>query len=132
MNVSLEGKTYPETTFTVDAERVERFRSAVGASGTGGPRVPITFVTAAEFSAFPAVVGDPELALDFSRVVHADQEYAFERPLRVGETLRVRSRIAQARARAGQAFLTIETELLDDAGAVVVVARATMLERATT
>jgi acyl dehydratase len=53
----------------------------------------------------------------------------FARRLRVGETVTVRSRIAQARAKGGQSFLTIETELCDDAGAVVVTARATMLER---
>ena len=126
MNLSLEGKSYPESPFVVDEARVEAFRRATGGSGVA---VPLTFVTAAEFASFPAIVGDPELGLDFSRVVHADQEYAFERPLRVGETVTVRSRIAQARAKGGQAFLTIETELLDDAGAVVVTARATMLER---
>jgi acyl dehydratase len=126
VNVSLEGKTYPETAFTVDADRVERFRAAVGSNGAS---VPATFATVAEFSSFPAIVGDPELALDFSRVVHSEQEYAFKRALRVGETLRVRSRIAQARARAGQAFLTIETELVDGDGEVVGTSRATMLER---
>jgi hypothetical protein len=126
MNVSLEGRSYPEKRFVVDGARVEAFRRAVG--GTGA-EVPVTFVTAAEFAAFPAIVGDPELALDFSRVVHADQEFVFERPLRVGETLTVRSRIAQARAKGGQAFLTIETQLFDETDAVVVTARATMLER---
>jgi acyl dehydratase len=128
VNVGLEGKEYPESRFTVDEGDVQRFRAAVG---TPGPGVPPTFVTTAEFAAFPAVVGDPELALDFARVVHADQEYEFARPLRVGETLSLRSRIAQARAKGGNAFLTIETHLVDDRGAVVATARATMLERGT-
>jgi N-terminal half of MaoC dehydratase len=128
MNVSLEGKAYPATRFTIDATRLDAFRRAIGQRGGG---VPVTFVTAAEFSSFPAIVGDPELALDFSRVVHADQEYEFERPLRVGETLTVWPRIAQIRAKGGQSFLTIETVLSDDDGSVVVTARATMLERGT-
>lgn len=128
LNVSLEGKSYPESRFVVDASRVDAFRRVVGRSGDP---VPLTFVTAAEFSSFPAVVGDPELDLDFSRVVHADQEYEFERPLHIGESLTVRSRIAQIRARGGQAFLTIETTLADDAGSLVVTARARMLERGT-
>ncbi len=125
MNVSVEGKTYPETTFVVRSEHVERFRAVVG----GPYGVPPTFATAAEFAAFPAIVGDPELALDFSRVVHAEQEYEWARRLRVGETLTVRSRISQAREKGGHAFLTIRTELLDEGGEVVVTARATMLER---
>jgi acyl-coenzyme A thioesterase PaaI-like protein len=126
MNLALEGKSYPESRFVVDDAHVEAFRRAIGGSGEA---VPLTFVTAAEFASFPAIVGDPDLAVDFSRVLHADQEYLFARPLRTGETVTVRSRIAQARAKGGQSFLTIETELLDDAGAVVVTARATMLER---
>jgi hydroxyacyl-ACP dehydratase HTD2-like protein with hotdog domain len=126
MNISLEGKSYPEIRFLVDEDHVQRFRRAIGSPGIS---VPVTFVTVAEFSSFPAIVGDPELALDFSRVVHADQEYEFSRPLRVGETVTVRSRIAQARARGGQSFLTIETRLLDEDAVVVVTARTTMLER---
>ncbi len=126
MNISLEGKSYSQTRFVVDERHVERFRRAVGGSGIA---VPVTFVTAAEFSSFPEIVGDPELALDFARVVHADQEYDFTRPLCVGETLTARSRIAQARSKGGQSFLTIETQLLDEDAVVVVTARATMLER---
>jgi hypothetical protein len=128
MNVAAEGKTYPESTFVVDEDRVARFQAVVG--GNTDPAVPLTFVTTAEFSSFPAIVGDPELGLDFSRVVHAEQEYEFARPLRLGETLTVRSRIAQVRARAGQAFLTIETDLVDGDGSAIVTARSTMLERA--
>jgi acyl dehydratase len=127
MNVAAEGKTYPESTFVVEEGHVARFRAVIG--GNTDAAVPLTFVTTAEFSVFPAIVGDAELALDFSRVVHAEQEYEFARPLRLGETLTVRSRIAQARARAGQAFLTIETDLVDGDGSPVVTARATTLER---
>jgi N-terminal half of MaoC dehydratase len=127
MNVALEGKSYPSTTLVVDEGAVESFRAAVGDRSTG---VPPTFPTVAEFTAFPAIVGDPELELDFSRVVHTDQEYDTRRPLVVGESLTVRSAIASARSRGGNAFLTIRTELVDGAGQVVVTALATMLERA--
>jgi hypothetical protein len=128
MNVSLEGKEYPESRFTVDASRVDAFRRAIGADAV----VPLTFATAAEFASFPAIVGDPDLGLDFSRVVHADQTYEFARPFRLGETVAVRPRIAQIRSKGGQSFLTIETTIVDDAGETVATARATMLERAET
>ena len=129
MNVALEGKSYPPTTFVVDERAVEAFRTAVGDGSSGGV-VPPTFATVAEFTAFPAIVGDPELGLDFSRVVHAEQGYEARRPLVVGETLTVHSMIASARSRGGHSFLTIRTELVDAAGEVVVTALATMLERA--
>jgi hypothetical protein len=127
MNVALEGKVYPDTTFTVDEERVDLFRAAVGEAGE---IVPPTFATVAEFAVFPLIVGDAELGLDFSRVVHAEQEYEWRLPFRMGEALTVRSRIASIRQKAGNGFLTIETKLLDRGGELVVLARATMIERA--
>jgi acyl dehydratase len=127
MNIRAEGKVYPDARFVVSHRDVDRFRSILGAGSAAG--VPPTFATTAEFSSFPAIVGDPELALDFARVVHAEQEYEFERPLCVGESLVVRSRIAHAREKGGQAFLTIETRLIDERGSLVATARATMLER---
>jgi len=128
MNAAAEGTVYPDVPFTVDPERVAAFRRVFGV--TEG--VPPTFVTAAEFTVFPDVIGDPNLELDFSRVVHADQTYEFARPFRLGETVAVRPRIAQIRSKGGQSFLTIETTIVDDAGETVATARATMLERAET
>jgi acyl dehydratase len=127
MNVALEGKSYPPRTLVVDEQAVSAFRAAVGDASSG---VPPTFATVAEFTALPAIVGDPGLGLDYSRVVHAEQEYSARRPLRVGESLTVRSSIASARSRRGHGFLTIRTELVDRGGEVVATALATMLERA--
>lgn len=126
MNGALEGKVYPEATFTVDERRVALFGEAVGEAR---PIVPPTFATVAEFAVFPSIVGDAELGLDFTRVVHAEQEYEWHRPFRIGEALRVLPRIASIRQKAGNGFLTIETEMRDQDGELVVLARATMIER---
>jgi acyl dehydratase len=126
MNVALEGKVYPEATFTVESERVNVFRAAIGEQSD---IVPPTFATVAEFTVMPVIVGDAQLGLDFTRVVHAEQEYEWHRRFRLGETLTARSRIASIRQKAGNGFLTIETEVLDRDGGLVVLARATMIER---
>ena len=73
--------------------------------------MPPTFLTAAEFTVFPQVIGDPELGLDFTQVVHGTQEYVFHRPLRIGETLMVQPRIASIRHKGGNGFLVIETQM---------------------
>jgi acyl dehydratase len=125
MNVGAEGTVYPDVVFVVDPERVAAFRRVFGLRAG----VPPTFVTAAEFAAFPQVLHDPNLGLDFSRVVHSSQEYAFERPLREGETLTVRARIASIKTKGGTGFLTVEMELLDEGGALVCTARSQMVER---
>lgn len=126
MNPAVQGKTYPDVSFVVDPARVAAFREVVGQPSG----VPPTFATAAEFSVLPDVIGDPELALDFSRVVHGSQEYAYARPLVEGETLTVRVRIESIRERGGTGFLTIVTELLAADGEIACVARSLMVERA--
>src|SRR2546426_561722 len=80
----------------------------------GGNWVPPTFLTVAEFTLFPTIVADPDLALDFSRVVHGNQEYEWRRHPRVGEALVARARIASIKERGTLGFLTIETEVADE------------------
>lgn len=127
MDATVAGRSYPTTSFQVDAVHVERFATAVGQTVPG---VPPTFLTATEFDVLGPIVRDPDLALDFSRVVHGDQEYVWHRPLVVGETLEVGSRIAAIRERGGNGFLTIEVTLSGAAGEPVATARSTMIERA--
>jgi acyl dehydratase len=125
MNPAAEGTVYPDALFTVDPSRVAVFRKVFGLERG----VPPTFVTAAEFAMLPQVLADPNVGVDFTRVVHGSQEYVFERPLREGETLTTRMRIASIKQKGGAAFLTIETELRDDDGGLVCLARSQMIER---
>jgi acyl dehydratase len=125
VNLTAEGKTYEPVAFDVTEERVRAFHDLFG----GPPGVPPTFLTAAEFSVIPHVIGDPELALDFRKVVHGSQEYEFHRPLRLGETLMVHARIASIRQRGGNGFLVIEMQLDGVDGEMVAVSRSTMIER---
>jgi acyl dehydratase len=126
VNRAAGGKTYEPVPFAVDDGRLRAFHDLFG----GPPGVPPTFLTAAEFAVFPHVIGDPELALDFRKVVHGSQEYEFHRPLRLGEALTAQARIASIRQKGGNGFLVIETRMTDGTGATVAVARSTMIERA--
>ena len=126
MNPAAAGKVYPATTFTVDPQRVAAFRQIFEES----EGVPVTFVTSAEFAVMPQIVADPELAVDFSRVLHGNQEYEFRRPLQEGETLEVRCRLGSIRVLGGNAFLVLVTELVEPGGDVVCTARSTLIERA--
>ena len=125
VNPDADGTGYPDVEFVVDPARVAAFRDVFDLP----EGVPPTFLTAAEFTALPQVLGDPGLALDFSRVLHGGQEYEVLRPLREGETLTVRPRIASIRVRAGTGFLVVAMDLLDAEGAIVARARSTMIER---
>lgn len=125
MNQTAEGKTYEPVPFEITDERVRAFHDLFG----GPPGVPPTFLTAAEFTVFPEVIGDPELALDFRNVVHGSQEYEFQRPLRLGERLTIQARIVSIRQKGGNGFLVVEMRLNGVDGEMVAVARSTMIER---
>ncbi len=126
MNAAVVGKVYPDAPFTVEPGRVAAFR-AVFDEPSG---VPTTFVTVAEFTVIPGIVADPELGLDFSRVLHGGQEYEFRRPLAEGETLAIRTRIESIREMGGNGFLVLVTSMVEPGGDVVCTARSTLIERA--
>jgi hypothetical protein len=127
MNAKLERKTYPAIRFEVREEQVRAFARAIGDDGSS---VPPTFVTVPEIRAGLAqVVGDEDLGMDFARVVHGEQEYEWSRPVRIGDVLEVRSTIESIRAKGGHEFLTLRTEMRDEAGALVVTARSSLIVR---
>lgn len=127
LNAGLVGKAYPAVAFPLEAERVSAFAAVIGHPGDD---VPPTFVTAPEIAAgLQNVLDDPDLGLDLSRVLHAEQEYEWGRPLTIGETLTAEATIADVRSKGGLGFLTLRTELRDEARRVVVVATSTLVVR---
>lgn len=122
---SVQGKVYGPVDFEITPERVATFSDLF--DGPAG--VHPTLLTAAEFSLLPAIIRDPELDLDFRRVVHGSQEYEYRRPLRVGETLAVEAHITSIRHKGGNGFLTVEMRLRDGAGDLVATATSLMIER---
>lgn len=125
MNAAAAGKVYPDIPFTVEPERVRAFRAVFDESSG----VPATFPTVAEFIVIPRVVADPELGIDFSRVLHGSQEYEFSRALEEGESLVIRTRIESIREMRGTGFLVLVTELVEPEGETVCIARSTLIER---
>jgi acyl dehydratase len=144
LNQALKGKEYQEVIFPVERDRVVQFADAIGednsifrspeeARAVGYPEqiAPPTFVTVMQIMTSGQVVLDPELGLNYALVVHGEQEYEWERPVRVGETLRATPRIADIYARGPNEFLVIEAEIVDEAGNRVAISRTTLLSRGT-
>ena len=120
-----QGKVYGPVLFEITPDRVAAFRDLFDGPGEVHP----TLLTAAEFSLFPAMMGDPELDLDFRRVVHASQVYEYRRPLRVGETLSVEAQVTSIRHKGGTGFLTVEMRFRDGTADLVATATSLMIER---
>ena len=144
LNQSLKGRTYQDLEFEVEVDRVNQFAVAVGEDD---PRFTDPDAAKAEgfpdqlaFPTFPTVLGimvsaqvvvDPELGMDYSRVVHGEQEFDWRRPIAVGDRLRASPNIADVFAKGPNEFLVIETVITDQGGDVVCVARSTLLSRGT-
>lgn len=96
LDQSLVGRSYPPTApYEVGREKIREFAEAVGdanpaytdaeaAKALGHPDViaPPTFVFSITFKAAGQVIEDPQLGLDYSRVVHGDQKFSYARPVR--------------------------------------------------
>jgi hypothetical protein len=127
LNAELVGKTYPAVAFALEADRVVAFANAIGHEGDD---VPPTFVTAPELAAgLHNLLEDEDLGLDLSEVLHAEQEYEWGRPLTIGETLTAETTIADIRTKGETSFLTLRTDLRDEARRTVVVATSTLVVR---
>ena len=144
LNRDLKGKQYQSVEFLVDRDQVTRFDDAIGednpvfrdpeaarVAGFDGQLAPPTFVTTMQLQTSGQAVLDQELGLDYSRVVHGEQEYEYVRPVMVGETLTATPRIADIFSRGPNEYLLIESEIKDARGSTVVVARTTLLSRGT-
>jgi hypothetical protein len=148
LNGSLVGRTYPPLRYEVGREKLREFARAVGeddpvyldeaAARAAGhadlPAVP-TFPVVVSFQVGQQVYADPELGLDYSRVLHGEQEFVYERPVMAGDRLVCTGRIDKITTRGRYEMMTvevrIEAEAPDGAGAeLVCVARSTIVVRA--
>jgi acyl dehydratase len=90
------------------------------------------------FTATAALWGEPAsrgLALARGRVLHGEQEYEYLAPIRVGDVLTGRRRLADVRTREGSrggtmTFVVIETTYANQDGVDVVRERSTLIETA--
>lgn len=143
MDQSFVGRSFPlAQPYLVGREKVREFADAIGetsplcqdsaaARAVGYPDVvaPPTFAMAVVAKAQDAVLFDPALGLDFSRVVHGDQAFSHHRPICAGDEIVSVVHIDAIRQLAGNDIITLRTELADPAGRPVCTATATLVSR---
>ncbi|TLP77075.1 FAS1-like dehydratase domain-containing protein [Nesterenkonia sphaerica] len=127
INTAREGHTYPAVTYQVGREAVREFARAVkaehpahfeseAAADLGYPDVvaPPTFAVVVSQRAEAAIIADPEVGIDFSRVVHADERFVHHRPITAGETLSAATTLQRIRTMGAGAMVTTVTEITHD------------------
>lgn len=113
------GRTYQSDARRIEAAAVQSYAAAVGDANPADEAgvAPPSF--AAVYCLRPPVeqlFADREVALDLAHLVHGEQRYTFLRPVRVGEVLRARGRLAELSSKRNLDYVTFETEALDAQG----------------
>ena len=122
------GRAYEPVDFTIDAAHAAAFARAIGADPGAG--IPPTYaaVYALGLTA-PQLFGDPEAGVDVGRLVHAEQEFRWERHPRAGERVQAQGRVTNDLERKGARFVTLETVVVDGTGAPLVTSRSLFVVR---
>ena len=145
LNLGYEGRSYPAgRVYEVGVEKLREFARAIGdtnpayhdaaaarALGHSEVVAPATFVMSITMAATGAVIGDPGLGLDYTRVVHGEQRFAYTRPLMAGDKVRVVVTLESLRVAAGNDMVTARCDVTDEHGDHVVTTWGTLVARGT-
>jgi acyl dehydratase len=143
VNASFVGRAYPPTEpYQVSREKIREFADAIGdpnpayrdreaAKSIGHPDViaPPTFAIVVTIRASRQVIADPELGLDYSRVVHGEQRFVHARPIRAGDSLTTVLSVEDIRSAAGNDIISTKSDVSTVDGEPVVTAYATLVVR---
>ena len=125
---AVAGRVYPAVQFEIEPERVAEFARSIGADATDG--VPPTFAAVYSLGVtVPHLFMDDEAAVDFSHLLHAEQEFEFQRHPRGGETVTSRGRVASDTSRRGMRFVSFETDTTAADGSSICKSRALFVVR---
>ncbi len=143
LDQSLIGLTGPQYVFEVEKRHIRQFAEAIGDSNPlyvdeeyakstiyGGIIAPPSFPVAIGADSGQGV----ELPLDYSRMLHGEQEFIYHRPIRAGDRLSCQMKVTDVYEKEGKngpmQFLVMDTEMKDQEGELVVISRTNIIYRA--
>jgi hypothetical protein len=124
----MAGRTYPRVTFKIEQERVAAFARTIGADPNAG--VPPTFAAVYSLGVTaPQLFEDTDAAIEFGKLLHAEQEFEWTRHPKPGETVVSQGRIASDVSRRGIRVVSFETETTGEDGGGICRSRALFVIR---
>ena len=126
------GKSYPPVTYAVGREKIREYALAVGetnplhldpaAAREAGHRdvvAPPMFCVVYCGPALGPALFDPELGIDFARLVHGGQEFEWGPLVVAGDEITTETEVKDVGERAGMAFYVFETRSTNQRGELV-------------
>ena len=143
INQAFRGRSYPPSEpYAVTRGKIREFADAIGdpnpaycdvdaAKALGHPDLvaPPTFPIVLTMEIAAQAVHDPELGVDYRRVVHGQQRFRYARPLFTGDEVVETLRIGDITTLGHNEVLSTEVELATTAGETVCTAYSALVVR---
>jgi acyl dehydratase len=126
------GKTYPAVSYAVGREKVREFAAAVGEenplhhdleaareAGYADVVAPPMFAVVFGGRAMAPALFDPEVGIDFSRMVHGGQEFVWGPPVVAGDEIATEVEVKDVSERGGLQFFVFESRSTNQDGETV-------------
>ena len=126
------GKTYPPTSYAVGREKVREFAAAVGEenplhhdldaareAGYADVVAPPMFAVVFGGRAMAPALFDPDVGIDFSRMVHGGQEFVWGPPVVAGDEIATEVEVKDVSERGGLQFFVFESRSTNQDGDTV-------------
>ena len=143
MRTSAIGKRYPRVTYAVGREKVREYARAVGetnplyldvdaarAAGHADVVAPPMFAVVYSAPAVTPAFFDPEVGIDFARMVHGGQDFRWGRLVVAGDEITTTATVADMTERAGNGFFVFESTSVAQDGETVCAGTWTNIVRA--
>ena len=132
VNLDVVGKTYEPSTYAVGREKVREYARAVGesdplyldvdaarAAGFDDVVAPPMFAVVYAMPAVAQGMFDPEVGIEFARLVHAGQEFAWGPLVVAGDEIETTLSVKDVSERRGNGFFVFESVSVNARGETV-------------
>ncbi|MGH2811279.1 MAG: MaoC/PaaZ C-terminal domain-containing protein [Actinomycetota bacterium] len=137
LNAELVGKEYPDGTYEVNAEAIQKYAAATNEDNpafTGdSPVAPPCFPIVPAGTAMGNAVMDPDLGAtpNIARLVHGEEDHVLHLPIKAGDKLTVRSKLESVESKESGETFTVYTTLVNQEGRQAAEVRSLMFIRGT-
>jgi acyl dehydratase len=143
LNTDFVGRVFgPGEPYEVSRVKIAEFADAIGepsplcrdreaAVKAGYPDViaPPTFPIIISMASTTIIQNDSDLGLDYSMVVHGEQQFTYSRPLHAGDVVVATSTVESIRAIGAMSMMTTSTDISTVDGEHVCAVKAVIVER---
>jgi acyl dehydratase len=126
------GKTYPPVGYAVGREKIREYAAAVGedgpvhtdaeaarAAGSADVVAPPMFAVVYASKAVAPALFDPDVGIDFARMVHGGQEFVWGPPVVAGDEIATEVEVKDVAERGGLEFYVFESRSTNQDGETV-------------